>query len=351
MRSICNAIPIIISVLLFLSSCAETEREILFLQHEAIVLQPEEVLGRPSQIALSGSCLVMVDDASEQFFHLVDTEKEQYVGSFGNRGPGPSEFSWVFSMSKANEHLYFFDTGKYKVFEIFPDIDVDKVKITEVGDFLDTHSYVIPLGSGLYATCGMYRDGWIKLLDAHQNLVASSGDCPSEESDKDIPNLARSFAYQGILAYNGEDRLVMGTQEANQLYVYRIENDTLKCECSLVQSYPLYRDKSADLQKETGREGYGVTFDKENKMGYIELYAAPEKIYALYSGSSIKELVETGKNVPDGTELIVYNYNLEEQAHYKLDVPLRAFTLDDKTNTIYGIGYLPEATLVKFKLP
>lgn len=119
MRLICNIALLIITMLLFLSSCAKTEREIQSLLHEKIALQPEEVLGRPYQMALSGSCLIMVDDASEHFFHLVDTEKEQYVGSFGNRGPGPSEFSWVFSMSKANEHLYFFDTGKYKVFEIF----------------------------------------------------------------------------------------------------------------------------------------------------------------------------------------------------------------------------------------
>ncbi|MDO4215909.1 MAG: BF3164 family lipoprotein, partial [Bacteroidales bacterium] len=351
MRLICNIALLIITMPLFLSSCAKTEREVQHLLHETIALQPEELLGRPYQMAISGNCLILTDGASEQMFHLVDIDKEQYAGSVGKKGPGPLEFSHPQSLCIANGRFFIFDIGKYKAFEIFPDTDVKKVKITETGDFQDTHSAIIPLGSGQYATCGLYRDGWVKLLDARQNVVASSDDCPCDENDKDIPNLDRSFAYQGTLVYNGDDKLVMGTFYAKQLYVFKIEHGTLKCESSLVQSYPLYRDNSADLQKETGREAYGVAFDKENKMGYVKLYAAPDKIYALYSGSSIKEQTDAHRNIGEGSELIVYNYDLKELASYKLDVPLRTFTLDEKTNTIYGIGYLPEATLVKFKLP
>ena len=337
-----------------LSSCVSHKTEVkrYSLKHEIVGFQPEDVIGQPFQLAMADGYLILADGATEKAFHLFDMDGERYVGDFGIYGQGPGELLSAQSLVNVNGKLFFFDTGKNKVFEILLSGDASNIDFAERGSgFAQSHSYVLPVESGLFATCGIYEEGWVKLFDAQENEVSSSEDCPQYEADGSLSNLIRSFAYQGLLAYDGGDRLVMATCQANQLYVYKLEDGNLKCTSSLVESYPKYRDDSSTLQKDTNREAYGISLDKTNKMGYIGLYAASNGFYALYSGSSVKEQVDAGRGIMEGSELVFYDYDLNELASYRLDVPLKTFTIDPRTNTVYGFSDLPEATLVKFKLP
>lgn len=336
----------------FLLSCTKSEKEEFLLYHESVNLQSEDgVLGRPFRIVMTDNYLVMLDGATEKSFHLIDIDNNQYVGSFGNHGSGPQELLNAGALVNVQGRIYFLDRGQYKEYEILLNSDVNKIELVDRFNVSQVHNSVIPMDSCQYATCGIYDKGWVKLFDTQENELSSSGDCPVGKDDENLSNRIRSFAYQGELSYNGKDKLVMATLSANQLYVFKIVNGTLNCTSSLVQSFPQYLDKSSDIKKETGRDGYGVSFRKENRFGYINLYAAQEGVYALFSGASIEERVKSGRGLQEGSKLMYYNYDLEEQVCYTLDIPLTCFTLDPRTNTIYGISNIPEATLVKFKLP
>lgn len=347
MRTFC-----FILILVLLSSCSHEDKRTLRLEHETVAVPSDVLLGRPYQIASDGEFLILADGLADKYFHVFDIKKNQYAGNFGPHGSGPTELTDVHSLVNVNGKFYFTDMNRYKSYELLVGQGENPLDFADQGfNFKHIHSFVIPLGFGHYATTGIYEKGWVKLVDKDDHELCAGTDCPKNDADENTPNQIRAFAYQGMLSYNGDDKLVMTTCYAKQIYVYKIEGDSLNCISSLTQSFPQYRDASAELQRATGHMAAGASLGKDNSMGYIGVYAAADGLYALYSGSSMGTLIEEGKNLMESDELIFYNYDLQEVQTYKLDIPLKLFTVDERTRTVYGISNIPEPTLVKFKLP
>ncbi len=88
-----------------------------------------------------------------------------------------------------------------------------------------------------------------------------------------------------------------------------------------------------------------VATKRSNKNGFFDVATSDEYIYTIYSGKSFEE---SGLAFYHCDYLMIFDWNGNPAACYKLNVPLHAICYNKQDNAIYGINIEDEAKLYKF---
>lgn len=99
-----RATAAIMASLLILSACkggarnaSESDSIIEMTSTETDFGDQEIMIGRPLSMNRVGDFLLILDNKTDSLFHIVDIATPRYIGQFGTRGGGPSDFSISYS--------------------------------------------------------------------------------------------------------------------------------------------------------------------------------------------------------------------------------------------------------------
>lgn len=88
-----------------------------------------------------------------------------------------------------------------------------------------------------------------------------------------------------------------------------------------------------------------VAYDKSTIHGFMDMAVSNDRIYVLYSGKSKKRDLY---NIGHCQTLITFDWQGNQLDICSLEIPVSHICYDNDENTLYGIGYTPEAAIVKF---
>ncbi len=346
---------LILSLLFIMFSCKEIPNSkslnATFKKSEALIHYnsmnaSEYLMGSPVKMLHVDSLLIILDYASESFFHVFNVEKNKYLGNWGLKGQGPNEFLQPFSLT-------YLSPSNFLTYDLFDNslkkISIDTLKAGKIiyEKVLSLNSIsnlaILPVKDNNYVSFGMYNSNMFKILNSRGNKIGSFMDFPVENKTdkKNIDNRNLAMAYQGSLAMNpNRDKFVYVAYNATIFGIYSIENISINLDFLLTYNYPKFFVNNSD-----GETSSPIT--KEAINGFLDVYVNDKYIYALYSG---KNIIEFKENANQGKEIYVFDWTGRPIIHYNLDIPIKNIAVLPTNKKIYAIANYPEPTLVEFNI-
>ena len=336
-------------LLIFLfSSCSQNSNkdDVLAVrcQHEILFDDNEYILGKPSNMALIDSMLVIVDSQMSPMLHLLNVKTGKPIGQYLSRGQGPDEYMRIGTLERLNRDTLFFHDLNKRVccFLILPKKENGIPKIIEAFKCTGTaHNTLIPLKDDSYIASGVYQEGRFCLLTDSGKTKKFWGNYPSrDDREKSVTNFIKSQVYMGQLSSSpANDKFIFHATAADLLSFYEYKNGEIRLLKEIQRSLPDYE--------------YGENMDKfqgtsrKNPFTYLSACTTERFVYLLYSG---KTYHNDGLNAFKSNLIHVYNWQGEKIKDLYLDVDIKEMSVSDDDRLMYAVADLPNPTIVSFEL-
>ena len=296
----------------------------------------------PFRIRIEGDKAIVLDlHGSDYYGHLFQYPSFRYLSSFGRRGDSPLEMLSMENFRLHNHTLWTLDANKSELtrldFSSSGDsllrdetvtLDEDILRPLDFAIYNDS-MFIIPDYSGENRLCWLNDDG---------ELVKKIGAIPSINNQalrKARPALAQ--AWRSFIDYNSHNGvLAMVTQLGEVLEVYNLKDST-----------EVIRIGENGEPKFKIFEGYGIP---SGIMGFSDVQVTDNAIYAVFHGTTFKEIVKHNGHLPDGGKYI-YVFSLKGEPLYKyvLDHYVYGFWVDEATKTIIATDINNDQPIVRFQ--
>lgn len=342
-------------VLLWLAACSRPLREGVtvydgFPQTVELAGTPlpldTAVFRYPFRIRVQADRAVVMDlHGTDHFFHAFSLPDFRHLASFGRRGDGPDDLISAENMRWAGDTLHVLDSGKSQVahFVFAPAADsllrvgtvsLDR-QLLRVLDFvsISDSTCLVPDYSGDSRFCVVNRDG---------RLLRRFGSIPTANEDALLhsrPALAQ--AWRSFIDYNPRNGvLAAATQLGEVLELWNLRDST----------HTVLMGPGGEPQFQV-RQGYGIP---TGIMGFIDVQVADSAVYAIFQGTSFKEIgrsIRQGKSLPDGGRyLYVFSLTGKPLRCYVLDRHVCGIAVDEKRRILWTTDVNSDEPLVKFNL-
>ncbi len=267
---------------LFILSCSRSSdiKISVFPQEEKLVSEHKIFEGvemrYPFRVRLVDSVVYIMDlHAIENYCHQFRYPSMEYVASFGKRGGAPDELldSENICIDKLS-NCWMLDANKNQIVCFNQDfnrvIKLNKRLIRSLDfDFYNDSAFVVTDYSG---TCRYH------LVNNQGDIVASGGEIPLDQRDKNIPDAAYAQAWRSFLDYNpNNDVLAIVTQLGEVIELYSLKEGKLIKVIKGKQGEPVFQ--YADGQAIPN----GI-------MGYSDIFVGEKLVYALFWGHSLEDI-------------------------------------------------------------
>ena len=106
-------------ILVAICSCTSQDtHQTISYKHRVFVHSDSCILGKPNQIALSGSYLAITDLNNDKVLYVFNSQSGKKVGEYVNRGQGPGEYYSISSLGRWKNGMYLYDVNKREMAEI-----------------------------------------------------------------------------------------------------------------------------------------------------------------------------------------------------------------------------------------
>ena len=291
-------------VLLWLAACSRPLREGVtvyddFPQTVELAGTPlpldTAVFRYPFRIRVQADRAVVMDlHGTDHFFHAFSLPDFRHLASFGRRGDGPDDLISAENMRWAGDTLHVLDSGRSQVahFVFAPSADsllrvgtvsLDR-QLLRALDFVSINdsTCLVPDYSGESRFCVVNRDG---------RLLRRFGSIPTTNEDALLhsrPALAQ--AWRSFIDYNPRNGvLAAATQLGEVLELWNLRDST----------HTVLLGPGGEPQFQV-RQGYGIP---TGIMGFIDVQVADSAVYAVFQGTSFKEIgrsIQQGESLQDG---------------------------------------------------
>lgn len=256
---------------------------------------------------------------------------------FASRGNGPQEFLSVENIRLgSNGILYILDANKNKISTYNPldnnfikQIDLPKGLIRCLDFALISDSlFVIPDYSGKHRFHFINMDG---------NIELDYSEIPSQEhKSRDV---ALAQAWRSFIDYNPDNGiLAMVTQLGEVLEVFNLKDST-----HVVKIGPHGEPKFDET------DGMAIP---NGIMGYSDVYVAEDKIYALFWGTSFKDIRKQDpyNRIEGGKIIQVFSLEGTPIKQYTLDRHITGFSINEEDNKLIGLDVNSDNPIVEYQL-
>lgn len=312
------------------------------LAHQTVEIK-NDYLGKVGPLIATADRLYGVDFLLDTCLYCINPA-ENTLQRFGTKGQGANEFLYPGSLQYVDENtIGVFDVRLRK----YSEIDCQSgfkptMQSPKLGERLSFYAKKLP--DGQYIGIGPYDDGMFTLFDTSGVARKCFYEYPYRDTDeKSIKNALRAMAYQGIFVSNpSKDKLAFSASHGEILHFYQWKEGNLELIRKIENQYPDY------LPDESGNS-LSAAMKKENRFGYISLYATDQYLYALYSGETMKSCLENNKE-HDGDQITIFNWEGEEVKTLKLDIRCISIAVTPDDKILYGIANNPDPELERFDL-
>lgn len=310
-------------------------------------LDASGMLAAPTDLALVGRYLVLLNTRGDSAIHVYDTQTDKLVRSFGREGGGPGEFRGAWSLDPepgSRSAFWVFDIGLQRFARI--DLDRDFAPGARYGTRIVQMQGSAPVlspvwvGDSLLVSPGVFAEGgrlaWFASTGRMRSVV---GDDPPGRAD--VPMQVRQHAYQSTVRPNPQRTLLAaGTRHADRLEILRVDGSRVAAAARPANFEPVY--------KTTLRAGQ-PTMDSGDEMrfGYIDLATTSDRIYALYSG---RKRADFPGQANYGEYVHVYDWNAKLIEVIGLDSPAITIEADEAQQKLYAVRHNPTPALLVYDL-
>lgn len=300
----------------------------------------------PFRIRTQGDTVVVMDlHGADHFFHAFTGEGLDYLSSFGKRGEAPTEVILAENIRLCPDGWWMLDSGKGKLSRLnvsnhwtepVAEVTLNEKDILRPLDFTrdEEGRFIVPDYSGEARFC---------LADSNGQLLQRLGTIPTanEEALRNArPALAQ--AWRSFIDYNPHNGLlVAATQLGEVLEIYQLRDSAWHTVCMGPNGEPQFQVS----------QGYGIP---TGIMGFGDVQVTDSAIYAVFSGRTFKELMQSaqqGKNLPEGGRYI-YAFSLrgEPLCRYALDRHISGFHVDEEKGIIWATDVNRDQPVCRFRM-
>lgn len=342
---------LLILVVGLLSSCSQSQKTFLadkysdFPKEKELrgeVIELDTALFRyPFRIRVEGDKAIVMDlHGSDCYGHLFQYPGFQYLSSFGRRGDSPTEMLsmenfrfhnhkvWTLDANKSElTRLDYSSSGDSLLREEAVTLDEDILRPLDFTIYNDT-TVIVPDYSGENRFCWINYNG---------KLINKSGSIPSANAEalqNARPALAQ--AWRSFLDYNPHNGILAAvTQLGEVIEVYNLKDST----------YVVRIGEHGEPEFKVS-DGYGIP---TGIMGFSDVQVTDSAIYAVFHGTSFKDIARQSGRLPDGGKNIyVFSLEGEPKCKYVLDHYIYGIWVDEATKTIIATDVNNDQPIVKF---
>ncbi|MDR1583354.1 MAG: TolB-like 6-bladed beta-propeller domain-containing protein [Prevotellaceae bacterium] len=329
----------------WLLSCTSPEKKTADcrLNHSA-VYDNELLIGQCVSLVASSNHIIGVDAQNlDKLFFVQNIADTSSFFHFGDKGQGPGEFIYPFSIQLVDDSsLFVYDLMLKKINRINIDFESGRTDIT--GQLLDEKLCfsVVSTAYGQYLGIGAFIDEMFILLDSTGVRTSMFFEYPyKDESEKNISNSVRAMAYQGKIKTNtSRTKLVYSAAFADILYFYNIERKDLRIIKKIENRFCKYKP-----EENSGTISAPIMSDNEH--GCIDLYATDQYVYMLYSGRSFKKYQE---KIGESNRLRIYDWQGNLLLEVEIDLPCKNLCVSANDTFLWAIAEMPEPKIVAYDL-
>ena len=316
-------------------------------QVEGQILSDADALAIPSEIAIVGDRLVVIDAASDLAIHVVHRKTGVLERSFGRRGGGPGEFEGAWSLDPVHGSSY--ECWIY---------DLALVRLTYVDlrdDFFDQGGFgarIINLESEAMAlgpvrtadantsfSLGMYTEGRLGVYNVEGIQQGTVGSLPPGAPH--IPPNVKQHAYQATLIPHPNRTLFAAvTRHASQIEIYRDDGSLLTMGEGPLHVEPKYevRRKGDEFVMATGRD---------LRFGYVDAAASTEYVFSVFSGRTREGAL--GSQFM-GRFIHVFDWAGNFVKVIELDTDVVAIAVHEDSSVLYALRHDPHPAVLRYSL-
>ena len=342
---------LLILVVGILSSCSQSPKTFLGIKYLdfpeekhllAQVIELDTALFRyPFRIRIERDKAIVMDlHSSDYYGHLFQYPSFQYLSSFGRRGDSPTEMLSMENFRLYNHELWTLDANKSELtrldFSSSGDsllreetvtLDEDILRPLDFAIYNDT-TFVIPDYSG--------ESRFLK-VSCEGKLIEKIGAIPTaNEKALQEARPALAQAWRSFLDYNPHNGVLAAvTQLGEVVEIYNLKDRT-----------HVIRIGEHDEPEFKVSDGYGIP---TGIMGFSDVQVTDSAIYAVFHGTSFKEIARQSGKLPDGGKYIyVFSLKGEPMCKYVLDHYIYGIWVDEATKTIMATDVNSDQPILKF---
>ena len=294
-------------------------------------LMPLQGITYPMRIEVKHPFLIIQNlNQSDSLFHVYDLTNNELRNAFGSIGQGPGEFAFPQLFQSQLSDILIGDLPKNMVYRFDINGNVNPMLLS--AKKATNRSFIIDaaiINDSLYCVDGRFLGPSLYLLNMNDESPSKS----RQYRNSDLkyyadPDMGEVYAHEG--------RIVL-------CYGYKKQIDFMDIDLNLIKRVGFEFIPTANINYENAMEN-------EVKISYYTSYLGKRYLYALYLGTSLKEL--KGKSY-QGTFLEVFDLEGNPIVRYRLNgIAPVYFAVDEETFTLYGAGEdgEPEDYLLVYKL-
>jgi hypothetical protein len=316
---------------MMLSSCKKTvEDQVAMLELDEVAYNiDEEDLAKIEGIQCNDSSLIVSDYHSGESFTLFNLKTGQCYGRFGQIGQGPADIPLgCYGFAEKNSfHVFFHATSfvaRYNLDSLFSNIRSNLLVLTRYNIPDAAFSQVIPINDSLFVGAGVYKSTFQYVLFNNKNEIP--------DYQVEIFN-ARNDWFNAPNKFLSNQGRLRKHPDKNQ-FVYTLNNsgniDFFEVVDNKIQLIKLLRKKNPLYKPVQQGDMSFVAPDRDgNIIGYIDVSAGNEYVYALYTDKKIT-------NRYSSDMVLVYDWNGSLVKKYKLNREAYYITVNEHLNRLFA---------------
>ena len=341
-----------LTLLFFLANCGRNSGppELSHSHLSPTILQNEIVyndssLGLPVEAAIVGQHVVIADLFSDSAFHAVSTENGQFF-MFGRRGSGPGEFQRVSNLDPvrgSDDQFWVYDARLNRMTLMSTSvIDVDQDD--EDPRILNFQSPAVITGplwidSSTILSLGFFSIGRMAVFDSNGILQRTVGSDPPLQSEEP-PTVAQQAYLAALAPHPSRSKLVSATRYTSLLEIFNGDGST-----SSYVDGPLQIDLNFSVHSTV--RGPAIAFGSDARVGYLDVSATNDYIYALFSGRTDEGFPG---NTNKGRFVHIFDWDGQFERALELDADVFTIVVDSVDRFLYATQHNPEPALLRFEI-
>jgi hypothetical protein len=309
------------------------------------VLYGGDKLSRPQSVSVMGDRVLVGDHPSPHALHVISRANGEYLASWGREGKGPGEFDALWGIQPAaNGTAWLFDPqqARLSLLDLNALLAGGQNPLRRMvmlrGEFIPMSA--LWMSDSLLVSSGLFSGGRLAHFDASGNARRVVGPLPP--APPNVPAPVAQHAYTGTLVrHPSRPLLAIGTRHADRVEIYRATGELVTVARGPARFEPVY-------QAAVRGEAPVMASGDDLRFGYVDLFAAGDRLYALYSG--VKRGERPGR-ASFGGEVHVFDWDGRLRARYALDQLVLALAVDSAGRTLYAVRHDPEPAVLRFSLP
>lgn len=295
----------------------------------------------PFRIRQKDSSFYVLDLHGYDFYcHKLSYPSMSFIESYAYRGNGPDDFLSVENIRlNKNGDLFLLDANKETI-DIYDNNNNQAYKHISLSEKLIRSLDFALINDSLFVVTDYTGKCRVNIVDANGNIKKQLFKIPTKKrKHSSVSDIVLAQAWRSFLDYNPNNGVLgMVTQLGQVIEIYNLKtNKTVNI------LYGKFGEPEFINQ--------GSFAVPNGIMGYSDVHVGEDKIYAVFWGSSFKDIRKNPTTKIEGGNIIqVFSIEGIPIRQYILDKHITGFSINEENNRLFGLDVNNEEQIIEYQL-